>query len=260
MQKSDCRCKLVEKAFVAIGKGLEIGAYEVAKAGIYTAIGLATAALQVAKGILSISDKVGEGVLKAVNAVISGAMSLFYINYIRLDAKANLSEQYFMAEIDFVVLGKQYNLSKKIGKAAMEQNSADALSSAINEHIDSDINHMEEGSFRRMRRSYQAEEYNLEESSRQLDQAKEHFISSIQLMKSMQNTYVEELQIPLEECDEMNISMIQALDQVENVLKTGVKAGNVAALGNAMGGLKRSVLAQEKRALKKTRNFRGRKL
>ena len=66
------RARWWKKAFVAIAKGLEIGAYEVAKIGIYTAIGVATAALEVAKGILSISGKVGESVLKAVNEVIKG--------------------------------------------------------------------------------------------------------------------------------------------------------------------------------------------
>ena len=53
---------------MAIAKGIEIGAYEVAKAGIYVAIGVATAALQVAKAAVQLAGKVGEGVMKAVNA------------------------------------------------------------------------------------------------------------------------------------------------------------------------------------------------
>lgn len=248
-----------KKAFVAIAKGLEIGAYEVAKIGIYTAIGVATAALEVAKGILSISGKVGESVLKAVNEVVKGAMSLFYVNYIKLETKASVKEQYFRAEIDFVALGKKYNFSKLIGKSSMERDSQGALSDAINGHIDSDLSHIEDGSFRSSWRQYQYRQYTVAQNSRRLGQAKEHIASSVQLMKSMQDTYVEELQVPLEECAEMNVSLIKALDQVGSVLETGMESGNVAALGNVMGGLKRSVAAQEKNGVFRDEELQGTK-
>lgn len=238
-----------KKAFVAIAKGIEIGAYEVAKAGIYVAIGTATAALQVAKGILSLSGKVGEAVLNAVNKVIQGVMSIFYINFIKLAASADTSQQYFKAEIDFVVLGKKYNLKKEIHKQTFSSNPTATLSGAINDHIDSDIRHIEDGTFRSSWRKYQYKQYTPKENSHRLACAKEHLNSSIELMKSMQNTYVEELNIPLEECDEMNVSLLQALDSVENVLETGTQAGNVAVLGNAMGGLKRSMAAQKEKGI-----------
>ncbi len=253
------RARWWKKAFVAIAKGLEIGAYEVAKIGIYTAIGVATAALEVAKGILSISGKVGESVLKAVNEVIKGAMSLFYVNYIKLETKASVKEQYFRAEIDFVALGKKYHFSKLIGKTSMEQDSQGALSGAINDHMDSDLSHIEDGSFRSSWRQYQYRQYTAAQNSRRLGQAKEHIASSVQLMRSMQDTYVEELQVPLEECAEMNVSLIKALDQVGNVLETGMESGNVAALGNVMGGLKRSVAAQEKNGMFREGELQGTK-
>lgn len=239
-----------KKAFVAIAKGLEIGAYEVAKIGIYTAIGVATAALEVAKGVLALSGKVGESVLQAVNAVIQGAMSLFYVNYIKLETKANVKEQYFRAEIDFVALGKKYHFSKQIGKSSMQQDSAGALSGAINSQIDADISHIEDGSFRSSWRQCQYQQYTAAKSSRRLGLAKEHVRSSVQLMKSMQDIYVEGLQVPLEECAEMNVSLIKALSQVEHVLETGMAAGNVAAFGQAMEGLKMSVAAQEKQGVR----------
>lgn len=238
-----------KKAFVAIAKGIEIGAYEVAKAGVYAAIGVATAALQVAKGVVSLSGKIGEAVLKAVNQIIQGAMSLFYINFINLKASADVKQQYYQAEIDFVVLGKHYSLKKELKKQTFSSNPADALSGAINDHIESDINHIEDGAFRSSWRKYQYRQYTATENSRRLKHARKHLNASVELMKSMQDTYVEKLNIPLEECDEMNVSLLQALDCVENVLDTGAQAGNVSALGNAMGGLKRSVAAQEKKGI-----------
>ena len=53
----------------------------------------------------------------------------------------------------------------------------------------------------------------------------------------------------MEEFDEINVSLVDALDHVENVLNTGVQAGDVTQLANSMGGLKRSVAAQEKKGV-----------
>ena len=126
----------------------------------------------------------------------------------------------------------------------MEQDSAGSLSDAINGHIDSDISHIEDGSYRSSWRKYQYQQYTAAQNSRRLGQAKEHIASSIRLMESMQDTYVEELQVPLEECAEMNVSLIKALDQVGHVLETGLKAGDMGALGDAVGGLKEHIARQ----------------
>lgn len=247
---ADCRdairhAKWWKRAFVAIAKGIEIGAYEIAKAGIYAAIGVATAALEVARGVLNMTGKIGESLLKAVNGVIKGAMSLFYINYITLKANASTAEQNFQAEIDFVVFGKKFHVSKQISTKSLTEDPAEAFSGAINEKIEPDLNNIENGSFRSNWEKYGFENYTLEEHREHLDEAKVHLNASVQMIQSMQNIYVDRLLTPMEEFDEMNVSLLQALDHVENTLQTGATAGNVAALGNAMGGLKRSVAHRE---------------
>ena len=80
----------------------------------------ATAALQVAKAAVQLAGKVGEGVMKAVNAVIQGALSFFYINRLELYGKANMSEQEFRASIEFVALGKTYRYETKMGHSALK--------------------------------------------------------------------------------------------------------------------------------------------
>lgn len=251
---SDCRREISnaswwKKVFVEIAKGIEICAYEVAKAGIYVAIGVATAALQVAKGVLSLSGKIGEGVLNAVNAVIKGAMSLFYINYIHLEASADMNDRYFLAKIQFVALGKNYTLEKQIGRNTFTNSPSDALAGTINDKLQYDLDHIEDGAFKSNWRKYRHETYTVEQHCKRLEGARHSLNSSIDLMQSMQNTYVDEFQVSMEEFDEMNVSFIDALDHVENVLNTGAQAGNVAQLGNSMGGLKRSVAAQEKKGV-----------
>lgn len=248
---ADCRyaikhAKWWKKAFVAIAKGIEIGAYEVAKAGIYAAIGVANAALNVAKGIIALGGKIGEGVLKAVKGVIKGAMSLFYLHYIKLTAKADEKEQYFQAEIEFVALGKTYHLKKQIGKKALEASPEGALSDQINDKLKPDLDHIEDGAFRSNWKRYRYKEETAEQHCKRLEGAREYMASSVLLMQSMQNTYVDEFQTPMEEFDEMNVSLLDAFGQVENILSAGVQAGDVKGLAQSMGGLKRSVAAKEK--------------
>lgn len=251
---SQCRlaiknAKWWKRAFVAIAQGIKIGAYEVAKAGIYAAIGVATAALKVAKKATELAGKIGESVMKAVNAVIKGAMSLFYINYIKLSAKANPDEQSFEAGIQFVALGKTYTFDKTFKMTAFKKAPTDVLSDNINSEMDEDVKNIEAGVSKTNWQRYQPENLTFQQQCRRLEEAHEYMRSSVAMMKSMQNTYVDGFSTPMKEFDEMNVDLDNALDSVENILDTGVQAGNVAALGNAMGGLKRSVAYREKKGV-----------
>lgn len=238
-----------KKVFVAIAKGAEIGAYEVAKVGIYAAIGVATAALQVAKGIVSISGKIGEGVLKAVNGIIKGAMSLFFINYIKLDTKADMKEQYFQAEIEFVALGKTYKFNKQIGTKKLEASPTGELSDHIGGAMQNDLDHIEDGAFKANWRKYKHESYTIEQQCRRMDDAREYLKSSVTLMQGIQNSYVNEFETPMSEFDGMNVSLMKAFDDAQNILAVGAQAGDVTLLAQSMGGLKRSVRAKEKKGV-----------
>lgn len=236
------------KAFVFLGKTAEIGIYETAKLGVYTAIGLATAALDVAKGAVKIAGKVGEAVLKAVNAVVEGAMSLFYINYIKLQASADLQQQYMQVEMEFVVIGKTYKLSKSLEKKALQDKPEDALAGTVNEHIDWDLAHIEEGAFNNTfdANALREQLYTVEESQALLDEATEFWTAAVDSVTDMQNIYLEEMCVSLEEYDEMNVSIMKAMDSVENMMKTGTQIGNVNALADAMEELQQNVLLKEK--------------
>ncbi len=243
-----------EKVFVAIAKGIEIGAYEVAKVGIYAAIGVATAALQVAKKVVEFSGKLGEGVLKAVKGVVQGAMSLFYLNYIRLSAHASASrygnnEISFKAEIGFVALGKTYQLKESITSGQLKSSKVGVFDRTIHQSLDKDLKDIENGAFRSNWQKYRHENYTTMQHCKRLDQAKTHLDSSVAMMTRMQKIYQDEFQTPMEEFDAMNVSLMDALDQAGNTLDTGARAGDVSQLANAMGGLKRSVNYQEKQGV-----------
>lgn len=243
-----------KKAFVAIGKGAEICAYEAAKISIYAAIGVATAALNVAKGLVNLGGKVSEAVLQAVNGVIKGALSLFHLNYIKLTADASSQAQQFGAEIEFVALGKTYKLSKTIGRGRLEASAPDALSDMINEEMKDDLDNIENLPVKNLalQNSWQVYDnriYTVSDHCELLDEANAHIAASVGIVQSMQMAYIDEFQTPTEDFDEMNVSLMDALSYVENVLSTGTQIGNVKELSQAMGGLKRSVVAQKRNGI-----------
>lgn len=249
---SDCaeairRAPWWKKAFVAIGKGLEIGAYEVAKGGVYAAIGVATAALEVARAVITFAGRLGEDVLKAVSAVIQGAMSVFYINYIKLEINADRNAANFHAEMGIVLLGKTYTVSKDIGRQALSQNPTGALDDAINSDsaVSKDIENIEAAASRSYWRKYQHEEYTIEENKRNLKEMIVHIDNSVSMLQSMQDSYIQEFHIPMEEFNEMNTSLTDAFAQAENILNTGARTGNMEALDESMEQLRKIVVTQK---------------
>jgi hypothetical protein len=100
-----------KKVFVAIAKGAEIAAYEVAEAGIWTAIGVASAALNLAKVAVSAFGGLGTAVLELVNSTIRAATSLLYLRSAEILADISPQKQLFQASIAFRAMGKDYQFS-----------------------------------------------------------------------------------------------------------------------------------------------------
>jgi hypothetical protein len=103
-----------QKVFVAIAKGAEIAAYEVAEAGIWTAIGVATAALEVAKLAVALFGNLGSAILELVNSTIRAATSLLFLRSAEILADISPQQQHFRAAIAFRALGKDYDFSAEV--------------------------------------------------------------------------------------------------------------------------------------------------
>jgi len=103
-----------QKVFVAIAKGAEIAAYEVAEAGIWTAIGVATAALEVAKLAVALFGRLGSAILELVNSTIRAATSLLFLRSAEILADISPQQQKFRAAIAFRALGKDYQYAAEV--------------------------------------------------------------------------------------------------------------------------------------------------
>lgn len=237
--------KWYKKAFVAIAKGIEIAAYEVAKAGLYAAIGIANAALEVAKQVVALGGKVGEGVLQAINGAISATLNLFFVRYIKLKVNVNPSVQYAEASIEFVALGKTYRYSSNIGMKDMQKDMVQALSDNMNEKIEKDLKEIENGSFRSNRKQYRHETYALADSKMQLKEGMQQLQSATRLMCGMQNVYVDGCGEAMPEFEAINVSYQHAVHEIAGMLDLANRSVDYENMDEAVSLLEKEINAKD---------------
>ncbi len=231
---------------IFIGKGLEIAAYEVAKAGVYVAIGVANAALEVAKLAVKLGGLVGEGVLRLINGAISATLNLFFVKYIRLAAAASAKEQSFEAEIEFVALGKTFHFTKKIESAGLKSNPANALDDSISQKLQPELNNIENGSFKSNRRRYKKMQCSMRDYRKMLGQGMQQLHSGSSLLQGMSEVYLNNCgELPLE-YERYNQAYADALGEVEAALDLAENSVNFASMNEAVGMIKTAMDDPEK--------------
>lgn len=133
---------------VAIGAGFEIGAYEVAKAGVYVALGVAQAALNLAEGILQAAKAIGDVALKTVQEFLKGITSLFYIERLAFAGTVNAQQAQAAlgVQLDFVALGKKHTVKGmlSLGDGA-DQRCGDLLNGMVENDTKADVEQLESG-------------------------------------------------------------------------------------------------------------------
>lgn len=239
--------KWYKKAFVAIAKGIEIAAYEVAKAAIYVAIGVAKAALEVAKQLVNIGGIVGEGVLRAVNGAISATLNLFFVRYIRLAAGVSAAQQAFEAEIEFVALGKTYHYKTQIGKTAIAGNPTKALSDNMNNRMNDDLNNIDKGAFKSNRSRYRHETYTIAQNKAQLRDGMLQLQSGTRLLCRMQENYIDGCGESMPEFEEMQVSYGQAVNDVSSLLALADRSVDFGDMNGAVAMAEQELEKQDER-------------
>lgn len=240
---SNCRraissAKWWKKAFVAIAKGAEIAAYEVAKAGVYAAIGVANAALAVAKAAVGLAGVVGEAVLRAVNAAISATLNLFFVKYVRLEAKASAKEQGLLAEIEFVALGKTFHLSKQFGSATFLQNPVGALDGGISNRLAPELSNIENGSFKSNRRRYKKMQCGMKEYRKMIGQGTQQLHAGLSLLQGLSDVYLENTGVVLPEYEQFGNAYMQALNETESVFALADDTVGLPEMDQVAGALR----------------------
>lgn len=140
------RARWWEKVYVTIVKGAEIAAYEVAIAGVYTAICAANAAIDIAVGALkltsgaiTVAGEIESIVSSLATTVLESAFKVFSVSQLTLSASANSSLGHrnvfqVKAGIQYSLLGQSNSLSLDIqltDAATMLKDLCSSIGSAI---------------------------------------------------------------------------------------------------------------------------------
>lgn len=212
------RAKWWKKAFVAIAKGVEIAAYEVAKAALYVSIGVANAALEVAKQVVGIAGVIGEGILQIVNGAITAALNLFFIKYIHLEAEASMKSQSLLAEMEFVALGKTFHIKKELGAQSFFNNPGNTIDDSVSNKLQPELDNIENGSFKSNRRRYKKMNASMKDYQKMLVQGMEQLNAGKELLKGMADSYNRHCGEMLPEYDQFHQNYLHALDEVEGAM------------------------------------------
>lgn len=218
---NDCRAA-IRKAkwyqfWIPIGKGVEIAAYEIAKLGIYTAIGVATVALEVAKACVKMGGMIASGTLHLVNGIVKAVTSIFFIKRIELEAHASTSNQKFKASISFVALGKEYTYSADF---AMGSFGADALSDNMNAKMEPDLKNLDSGSFKSNFSRFDSENLPLSEQLEVITQSIEQIRAARSLLNTSCNAYIHEFHELPADYEETNLSFVNSLKDAQASFET----------------------------------------
>jgi hypothetical protein len=236
---NDCKSSIrnarwYKKAFVAMVKGAEICGYEVAIAGLYAAINVANAALELAKRTVNLAGVVGEGVMQAVNAAISSSMKLFFVEYIRLSAALSASDQKLEANIKFIALGKHYDKTFKVDGAGFFNNPTGMLDGEISSDVSSDLDNIENGSFKSNRRRYKKTQYTLLENKKQLSYGMQQIIEMQGLYTDVGDIYMNNCSEVFPEYIEAGESFHQSLGEVQAAMELADTTINFKELDQAV--------------------------
>lgn len=216
--------------FVAVAKGVEIAALEVAIGAVYAAMGIANAALELAKQVVNIAGIVGENVLNLVKGAVDVTLNLFFVNYIKLVTVASLHGNYFDAEIEFVALGKRYHFTKQIGAAEAGSSVMDAIGAGMTDTMSGDLAHIEDGSFKAPVKSVRMVMLTAEQNFENLDNGIKQISSGTGLLSDMTEAVLQSCGRIMPESDLYTVEYMKAMDHVSLVLEVANSAADYDAM------------------------------
>ncbi len=219
---------------VAIYKGAEILAYEVAKGALYVAIGTAKAALEVAKAAVQFGGILGEGVLQIAKGVVTAALNIFFLRRIELRIAADKNAQSIGGRIEFVALGKEYAYDAVFGTGLLKSGRPeDAIADNINGKMEKDLENIDKGAFKSNRDKYQRQE-DLRKGRKHLQIGIGEMQKAVGLISDIQDIYVNGTKEIMPEFETMNGEYERAIAGIENTMTSIAKHIKLDELENPM--------------------------
>lgn len=235
------------KAAVAIAKGLEIAAYEIAILGVYGTIALANAALELISEAVSLAGEIGEDILDLVKTTVDAATSLLYIRRIEITAAANPQNLSFSTHMYFKALGRDYSLAATYSADVFKNNPAKALADSVLNRMDADIKAVEAGEpLPPQNNVYLQSIMSLDENRNRLNNSMKEIDRNGKILKSMQEEYTKEFGRDNSEYQNYNVSYSAALSTLGSSLNTASRVADIEKLSMAVNRLNKKVMTIKK--------------
>lgn len=106
--------------FKKIKYAFQIAGLEIAKAAVVCAMGIAKAALSIAQKVANAPFTIANLALDMVNAILEGAMNLFYIERFVIMATVG-AKNGFLFDMDFVLFGRKHAIQYKVDALSEDQ-------------------------------------------------------------------------------------------------------------------------------------------
>lgn len=229
---------------VAIGVGLEIGGYEIAKAAIHVSIGVAQAALTLAEGILRAAQAVGDVTLKAVQEFLRGITALFYIQQLTLTGKVDASKlgAALGVQMKFVALGKAYSVTETLhlGDGAGDR-CGQLLNDMVEKKTQDDIKQLEQGT-RSSKQRYRAAA--LEGNLDLFRQGAEYYRRTNQYLEAFGEACVQQYGGIPAEADEILVGIDAAMSAVQQNSDLVLEITDKVQFASALNALEEKLNAQ----------------
>lgn len=148
-----CRSEISNARWYQIGKkiarGLEIVGLEIAKAGVYVAIGVAYGVLEVAKAALKLGGAVVSTVLQSLAYIINAATQILWIKSFELGITATPHTQKINAELILTIFGNDVRLAGELDLTGLVDNIKKFVSGGVKEKSDKIIEDAKNGKVNR---------------------------------------------------------------------------------------------------------------
>jgi hypothetical protein len=224
-----------------MAKGAEITAYEVAKAGLSTAIGTAIAALRVAGLAVEALGHLAPGLLELVNGTIRAATKLLFLRRAEVLAELYPTHQAFSAALSFTALGKDYDFRESFDIRQLNAGFLDVLTQRLRQFLQDDLDAVAKGHPLKAAAPGALRVEAQPEAMPDIKQAAEKIACVSQILDLLQTRYRETFGEDLSEFTTINANFSVALQTSHNALTIAKEAINAEAFGNLRAHVRSNV-------------------
>ncbi len=177
--------------WIKIARCAEIAGLEIAKAGVYVAIGVANAALEVAKAAVKLGGAVAVGVLDSLAYIINAVTQILWIKSFELGITVNSTSKKINARLVLIVLGKEVQIGGELDINGLIDNIKSFVTGKISHQSDQAIEDIKGGKTSRAIEAGEGPDQTILAACSDLTGNKERYAELLALRESVNSLFID---------------------------------------------------------------------